>query len=109
MIGTLEIKTIKWLDNHGSCRMFRAAGSLGGKVLNSLGADSTTGSQFWNEMGRFPNHIPNPDNKLEAMESIKQVVLANEASWDHFRYRCDRSAVVSASGTAINRNNSTRY
>ena len=54
-----------------------AGGFFAEKVLNSLGADST-GSQFLEPDGRFPNHIPNPDNK-EAMESIKQAVLANEA------------------------------
>ncbi len=55
--------------------------------------------------GRFPNHIPNPDNK-EAMESIKQAVLANEADLGIiFDTDVDRSAVVSASGTVINRNN----
>ncbi|OTE88337.1 hypothetical protein B1K96_36370, partial [Escherichia coli] len=45
-----------------------AGGIFAEKVLNSLGAD-TTGSQFLEPDGRFPNHIPNPDNK-EAMESI---------------------------------------
>lgn len=56
---------------------------------------------------RWPisNHIPNPDNK-EAMESIKQAVLANEADLGIiFDTDVDRSAVVSASGTVINRNN----
>ncbi|HGZ4983276.1 TPA: phosphomannomutase/phosphoglucomutase, partial [Enterococcus faecium] len=68
------------------------------------GADST-GSQFLEPDGRFPNHIPNPDNK-EAMESIKQAVLANEADLGIiFDTDVDRSAVVSASGTVINRNN----
>ncbi len=81
-----------------------AGGFFAEKVLNSLGAD-TTGSQFLEPDGRFPNHIPNPDNK-EAMESIKQAVLANEADLGIiFDTDVDRSAVVSASGTVINRNN----
>ncbi|HGF7664776.1 TPA: phosphomannomutase/phosphoglucomutase [Enterococcus faecium] len=81
-----------------------AGGFFAEKVLNSLCADST-GSQFLEPDGRFPNHIPNPDNK-EAMESIKQAVLANEADLGIiFDTDVDRSAVVSASGTVINRNN----
>lgn len=73
-------------------------------VLQELGAD-TTGSQFLAPDGYFPNHIPNPDNK-EAMASIKQAVLENEADLGViFDTDVDRSAVVTASGQVINRNN----
>lgn len=102
-IGTLESKPLngwKIIVDAGN----GAGGFFAEKVLNSLGADST-GSQFLEPDGRFPNHIPNPDNK-EAMESIKQAVLANEADLGIiFDTDVDRSAVVSASGTVINRNN----
>ncbi len=54
-----------------------AGGYFADKVLAVLGAD-TTGSQFLEPDGNFPNHIPNPDNK-EAMNSIKQAVLDNQA------------------------------
>lgn len=81
-----------------------AGGFFAEKVLTKLGAD-TTGSQFLEPDGMFPNHIPNPDNK-EAMESIKQAVLKNKADLGViFDTDVDRSAVVDASGEVINRNN----
>ncbi|MDU6523332.1 MAG: phosphomannomutase/phosphoglucomutase, partial [Enterococcus sp.] len=55
--------------------------------------------------GHFPNHIPNPDNK-EAMASIKQAVLDNQADLGViFDTDVDRSAIVSKDGQMINRNN----
>lgn len=81
-----------------------AGGFFAEKVLSKLGAD-TTGSQFLDPDGMFPNHIPNPDNK-EAMTSIQQAVLKNKADLGViFDTDVDRSAVVDASGEAINRNN----
>ena len=47
-----------------------AAGFFAKKVIEVLGGD-TTGSQFLNPDGNFPNHIPNPEAK-EAIESIKK-------------------------------------
>ena len=47
------------------------------KVLQVLGAD-TTGSQFLEPDGSFPNHIPNPEDK-EAMEAITAAVVKNKA------------------------------
>ncbi len=73
-------------------------------VLEELGA-KTSGSQFLEPDGHFPNHIPNPDNQ-EAMASIKKAVLANQADLGIiFDTDVDRSAVVSANGQVINRNN----
>ncbi|EMF0122637.1 phosphomannomutase/phosphoglucomutase [Enterococcus hirae] len=81
-----------------------SGGFFAEKVLQRLGAD-TTGSQFLDPDGHFPNHIPNPDN-AEAMASIKQAVLENQADLGViFDTDVDRSAVVSASGQVINRNN----
>lgn len=81
-----------------------AGGYFADKVLAVLGAD-TTGSQFLEPDGNFPNHIPNPDNK-EAMASIKQAVLANQADLGViFDTDVDRSAIVSKDGQMINRNN----
>lgn len=80
-----------------------AGGFFADKVLNSLGAD-TTGSQFLEPDGRFPNHIPNPENK-EAMESIKKAVLANKADLGIiFDTDVDRAAIVDSNGTEINKN-----
>ena len=54
-----------------------ASGFFVDKILQPLGAD-TTGSQFLEPDGMFPNHIPNPENK-QAMEAIRSAVLANKA------------------------------
>ena len=73
------------------------------KVLLPLGAD-TTGSQFLDPNGMFPNHIPNPENEA-AMESIQKAVLDNKADIGIiFDTDVDRSAAVDHTGTGINRN-----
>lgn len=81
-----------------------AGGFFAEKVLAVLGAD-TTGSQFLEPDGNFPNHIPNPDNK-EAMASIQGAVLREKADLGViFDTDVDRSAVVAKNGEVINRNN----
>lgn len=80
-----------------------AGGFFANKVLKPLGAD-VTGSQFLEPDGRFPNHIPNPEDK-EAMESIREAVLANNADLGIiFDTDVDRAAVVDSRGMEINRN-----
>lgn len=80
-----------------------AGGFYASKVLEPLGAD-TTGSQFLDPDGTFPNHIPNPENK-EAMDSICQAVLANKADFGIiFDTDVDRSAAVDNQGQELNRN-----
>ncbi len=80
-----------------------AGGFYAERVLKPLGA-STTGSQFLEPDGRFPNHIPNPEDK-EAMKSISRCVQeANADLGIIFDTDVDRAAVVSADGTEINRN-----
>lgn len=85
------------------------AGNGGGgffveKVLEPLGA-TTTGSQFLDPDGTFPNHESNPDNK-EAMQALKNAVLTNKADLGIiFDTDVDRSALVDANGQALNRNN----
>ncbi|MGX7025947.1 phosphohexomutase domain-containing protein [Vagococcus hydrophili] len=80
-----------------------AGGFFADKVLAALGAD-TSGSQFLEPDGHFPNHMPNPDNK-EAMESIQQAVLKNKADLGViFDTDVDRAAVVDTTGEVINRN-----
>lgn len=80
-----------------------AGGFFAYKVLEALGAN-VEGSQFTNPDGTFPNHIPNPENK-EAMESIRNAVLANKADLGIiFDTDVDRAAVVDASGIEINKN-----
>lgn len=81
-----------------------AGGFFAEKVLAVLGAD-TSGSQFLEPDGHFPNHIPNPDNKA-AMASIQAAVLREQADLGViFDTDVDRSAVVAKNGEVINRNN----
>lgn len=80
-----------------------AGGFFAHKVLKNLGAD-ISGSQFTEPDGRFPNHIPNPENK-EAMESIRKAVLDNKADLGIiFDTDVDRAAIVGSNGIEINRN-----
>lgn len=81
-----------------------AGGFFASRVLEVLGAD-TSGSQFLDPDGTFPNHIPNPDNK-EAMASIQAAVLASKADLGIiFDTDVDRAAVVTSKGEILNRNN----
>ncbi len=80
-----------------------AGGFYVDKVLKPLGAD-TTGSQFLEPDGMFPNHIPNPENK-EAMTSICQAVVKNKADFGIiFDTDVDRVAAVDHQGNELNRN-----
>ncbi|MBT9316093.1 phosphomannomutase/phosphoglucomutase [Leptothoe spongobia] len=80
-----------------------AGGFYANKVLEPLGAD-TTGSQFLDPDGMFPNHIPNPENH-DAMASICEAVLANKADFGIiFDTDVDRSAAVDHQGLELNRN-----
>ena len=72
-------------------------------VLQPLGAD-TSGSQFLEPDGTFPNHIPNPENKA-AMESIRNAVRENNADLGIiFDTDVDRAGAVDKDGKEINRN-----
>jgi phosphomannomutase len=80
-----------------------AGGFFAHQVLEPLGAD-TSGSQFLEPDGSFPNHIPNPEN-AEAMASICQAVLEQQADFGIiFDTDVDRSAAVDAHGKELNRN-----
>lgn len=79
-----------------------AGGFFVKEVLEPLGAD-TTGSQFLEPDGMFPNHIPNPENK-QAMEAIKSAVLANHADLGIiFDTDVDRMSAVLPDGSEVNR------
>lgn len=79
-----------------------AGGFFVEKVLNPLGAD-TSGSQFLEPDGHFPNHIPNPENK-QAMEAVKNAVLANKADLGIiFDTDVDRMSAVLPNGDEVNR------
>lgn len=80
-----------------------AGGFFAGKVLEKLGAD-TTGSQFLDPDGMFPNHVPNPENR-EAMQSVCRAVKEHHADLGIiFDTDVDRSAIVDGSGEPVNRN-----
>ena len=80
-----------------------AGGFFAGKVLEPLGAD-TTGSRFLDPDGRFPNHIPNPEDKT-AMAAITEAVLENKADLGIiFDTDVDRAGAVLSDGSELNRN-----
>lgn len=80
-----------------------AGGFYATEVLRPLGAD-TTGSQFLEPDGTFPNHIPNPENKA-AMESVCNAVKENHADFGIiFDTDVDRAGAVDRDGKEINRN-----
>ncbi|PNY11020.1 phosphoglucosamine mutase [Trifolium pratense] len=70
-------------------------------VLDKLGAD-TFGSLHLNPDGMFPNHIPNPEDKI-AMAMTRAAVLENSADLGIvFDTDVDRSGVVDNKGNSIN-------
>lgn len=80
-----------------------AGGFFAMKVLEPLGAD-TSGSVFLEPDGRFPNHIPNPENK-QAMAAIRQAVSDSKADLGLiFDTDVDRMSAVLANGEEISRN-----
>ncbi|OCR00334.1 phosphoglucomutase [Oscillatoriales cyanobacterium USR001] len=80
-----------------------AGGFYVDRVLKPLGAD-TTGSQFLEPDGTFPNHVPNPEDK-QAMQSICQAVIQHKADFGIiFDTDVDRSAAVDKAGNELNRN-----
>ncbi|KAG4908095.1 hypothetical protein AAZX31_20G166900 [Glycine max] len=80
-----------------------AGGFFAAKVLEPLGA-ITSGSQFLEPDGLFPNHIPNPEDKT-AMKAITQAVLDNKVDLGIiFDTDVDRSAAVDFTGREFNRN-----
>ena len=80
-----------------------AGGFYARDVLEPLGAD-VSGSQFLEPDGRFPNHIPNPENP-EAMASVCAATLKAGADLGViFDTDVDRAGCVGADGREINRN-----
>jgi phosphomannomutase len=80
-----------------------AGGFYADRVLQPLGAD-TTGSQFLDPDGTFPNHVPNPEDPT-AMAAICQAVIEHQADFGIiFDTDVDRSAAVDSTGKELNRN-----
>ena len=100
-LGTEEEAPLRGL--HVAVDAGNGAGGFYEAMLRELGAD-TTGSQYLEPDGMFPNHIPNPENP-EAIASIREAVLASGADLGViFDTDCDRAAVVGEDGREINRN-----
>ncbi len=73
------------------------------KVLITLGAD-TSGSVYLDPDGRFPNHVPNPEN-VGIMRDFSKIVVNQKADLGIiFDTDVDRAALVDADGTPIARN-----
>lgn len=80
-----------------------AGGFFASQVLEPLGAD-TSGSQYLDPDGHFPNHVPNPED-AEAIDHITRAVLDNQADLGIiFDTDVDRAAIIDEQGQAINRN-----
>lgn len=80
-----------------------AGGFYAAEVLAPLGAD-ITGSQYLEPDGRFPNHIPNPEDE-GAMASVCAAVTRSGADLGIiFDTDVDRAGCVDAAGREINRN-----
>ena len=73
------------------------------QVLQPLGAD-TSGSQFLEPDGMFPNHAPNPENK-QAMDAVSAATVKAKADLGIiFDTDVDRASCVDRHGKEINRN-----
>ena len=80
-----------------------AGGFYASKVLEPLGAD-VSGSQFLDPDGRFPNHIPNPENETAMRSVCAAVVKAGADLGVIFDTDVDRGGAVDSRGDEINRN-----
>ena len=80
-----------------------ACGFYAHKVLEVLGADVSS-SQFLDPDGKFPNHVPNPEDAI-AMKSICDAVKEHKTDIGIiFDTDVDRAAIVNHKGQPINRN-----
>jgi phosphomannomutase len=80
-----------------------AGGFFAAQVLQPLGAN-TTGSQFLEPDGTFPNHIPNPEDG-DAIASLQHAVITHQADFGIiFDTDVDRSGAVDHLGQELNRN-----
>ena len=70
------------------------------EVLEYLGAD-ISGSQFLEPDGKFPNHMPNPEDKI-AVASVVKAVLKNHADLGIiFDTDVDRAGAIDCNGDEI--------
>ena len=80
-----------------------AGGFFASQVLEPLGAD-VSASLFLTPDGRFPNHVPNPEDKA-AMDAIRDGVVRGGCDLGIiFDTDVDRAGAVDAGGQEISRN-----
>ncbi len=80
-----------------------AGGFYATEVLAPLGAN-VDGSQFLDPDGRFPNHIPNPEDATAMASVCEATVKAGADLGVIFDTDVDRAGCVDAKGREINRN-----
>lgn len=80
-----------------------AGGFYATDVMEKLGAD-ITGSLFLDPDGMFPNHVPNPEDKVAMSFISKATVNADADLGLIFDTDVDRGAAVFSNGDEINRN-----
>lgn len=93
------LKNLKFAVDAGN----GAGGFYAEKVLKPLGAD-TSGSINLEPDGRFPNHIPNPENEYAMECACKATVAASADLGIIFDTDVDRAGAVGPDGEEINRN-----
>ncbi len=100
-LDTDEPKPLRGL--HVAVDAGNGAGGFYASFLEDMGA-RTEGSRYLDPDGRFPNHIPNPEDPT-AMASISEAVVQSGADMGViFDTDCDRAAIVDHGGREINRN-----
>ena len=100
-LDTDEPKPLRGL--HVAVDAGNGAGGFYASFLEDMGA-RTEGSRYLDPDGRFPNHIPNPEDPT-AMASISEAVVQSGADMGViFDTDCDRAAIVDRTGREINRN-----
>jgi phosphomannomutase len=107
LVSYIRKKTAQKSPLCGSKIIVDAGNGAGGffveKVLTTLGAD-TKGSVFLKPDGRFPNHVPNPENREVMQNFCKTVVKENADLGIMFDTDVDRAALVGENAMPIARN-----
>jgi len=80
-----------------------SGGFFAARVLAPLGAD-TTGSEFLDPDGRFPNHPPNPEDPRAMAAAVAACAAAGANLGIVFDTDVDRAAIVDGAGSAVNSN-----
>ncbi len=105
LTALIRSRTGKEFPFAGQKIIVNAGNGMGGffeeKVLRELGAD-TEGSVNLAPDGRFPVHVPNPENAAAMEHTARAAVAAGATLGICFDTDCDRAAVVDGKGKSIN-------